>query len=53
MTTKDDKMVEMILNSPHNSEMYFQRPDGSYYMLKNPEKIITELPSDWKPQLKK
>lgn len=50
---KDDVMVEMLLISPHNSEMYFQRSDGSYYMIKNPEKIITELPENWIPRSKR
>lgn len=50
---KDDVMVEMILNSPHNNVMYFRRPDGSAYALKQPEKIVTELPSDWKSKFEK
>lgn len=50
---KDDVMIEMVLNSPHNSELYFQRPDGSRYMLKTPEKIIIELPADWQPRFHK
>lgn len=45
---KEDNMVKMILFSPHNSLMYFQRPDGTYYAIKNPEKIVTECPPDWK-----
>lgn len=50
---KDDVMIEMVLNSPHNSIMYFRRPDGSVYAYKQPEKIIIELPADWQPRFHK
>lgn len=33
MWVKTDKVVELILHSPHVCDYFFQREDGSYYML--------------------